>query len=63
MTDERILATVESKREVALSTHRFVHEHPELSHEEHECAGYICDVLQDAGLDVERGVAGMPTAF
>ena len=24
---------------------------------------YLCDVLEDAGLDVERGVAGMETAF
>jgi metal-dependent amidase/aminoacylase/carboxypeptidase family protein len=63
MNDERILVAVESKRDVALATHRFVHQHPELSHEEHECAGYLCDVLEAAGLDVERGSAGMPTAF
>ncbi len=63
MNDERILAAVESKRDVALATHRFVHEHPELSHEEHECAAYLCDVLEAGGLEVERGVAGMETAF
>ena len=63
MNDERILAAVESKRDVALATHRFVHEHPELSHQEHECAGYVCGVLEAAGLSVERAVAGMPTAF
>jgi metal-dependent amidase/aminoacylase/carboxypeptidase family protein len=61
--DDRILSAVDSKRDVALATHRFVHEHPELSHAEHECAGYICDVLETAGLEVERGVAGMETAF
>ncbi len=63
MNDDRILSAVDSKRDVALATHRFVHEHPELSHAEHECAGYICDVLETAGLEVERGVAGMETAF
>jgi metal-dependent amidase/aminoacylase/carboxypeptidase family protein len=61
--DQRILAAVESKRDAALAAHRFVHEHAELSHEEHECAGYLCDVLEEAGLEVERGVAGIETAF
>ena len=63
MNDASILAAVESKRDVALATHRFVHEHAELSHEERECVRYLCDVLEEAGLAVERGVAGMPTAF
>ena len=63
MEHERILAAVESKREAALAVHRFVHEHPELSHEEHACAQYLCDLLEGAGLDVERGMAGMDTAF
>ncbi|MEN3343113.1 MAG: hypothetical protein V7644_2517 [Actinomycetota bacterium] len=63
MNDERILAAVESKREAALATHRFVHEHPELSHEERECARHLCDAFEQAGLRVERGVAGMDTAF
>ena len=63
MDDQRILAVIESKREAALAAHRFVHEHPELSHEERDCSRYLCDVLEDAGLEVERGVAGMETAF
>lgn len=63
MNDERVLAAVESKREVALATHRFVHTHPELAHEEHECSRYLADLLEGAGFEVERGVAGMPTAF
>jgi metal-dependent amidase/aminoacylase/carboxypeptidase family protein len=63
MNDEQILAAVESKRGAALATHRFVHEHPELSHAEHECARHIADVLEAAGLEVDRGIAGMETAF
>jgi metal-dependent amidase/aminoacylase/carboxypeptidase family protein len=63
VNDHRILSAVESKRDVALATHRFVHEHPELSHAESECAAYLCDLLEAAGLEVERGVAGMATAF
>ena len=63
MDDQRILAVIESKRGAALAAHRFVHEHPELSHEERDCSRYLCDVLEGAGLEVERGVAGMETAF
>ena len=63
MNDQRILAAVESKRDVALATDRFVHEHPELAHEEHECSGYLADLLESAGFEVERGIAGMATAF
>jgi metal-dependent amidase/aminoacylase/carboxypeptidase family protein len=63
MNDERILAAVESKRAQALATHRFVHEHAELSHEEHECMRHITSVLEAGGLEVARGVAEMKTAF
>ena len=38
MNDAEVLTAVDSKRDAALAAHRFVHEHPELSHEEHECA-------------------------
>jgi metal-dependent amidase/aminoacylase/carboxypeptidase family protein len=61
--DRRILAAVESTRRIALETHRFVHEHAELSHQEHQCSQYLCDLFEGAGLDVERGIAGMETAF
>jgi metal-dependent amidase/aminoacylase/carboxypeptidase family protein len=63
VNDERVLAAVEAKRADALAAHRFVHEHPELAHEEQECARYLSGVLEEAGLEVERGVAGMSTAF
>ena len=63
MDDQRILAAVESKRAIALETHRFVHEHAELSHEEYACSGYLCELFQSAGLEVERGLGGMATAF
>ena len=63
LSDERVLAAVESRRAEALATLRFVHEHPELGHEEHECSRYLIETLERGGLEVERGVAGMPTAF
>ena len=63
MNDGAVLAAVDSKRDAALAAHHFVHEHPELAHEERECARYLCDVLDEPGLEVERGVGGMDTAF
>ena len=42
---------------------RFVHDHPELGHEEHECSRYLCDTFAAAGLERRAGVAGMDTAF
>jgi metal-dependent amidase/aminoacylase/carboxypeptidase family protein len=63
MNDEQILAAVDSKRDAALAAHRFVHEHPELAHDEYDCARYLGDVLHRAGLEVDRELAGMPTAF
>ena len=35
----------------------------EIALEEHQSAGYLADVLEKEGFTVERGVAGMPTAF
>ena len=63
MEDVRVLDAVDRQRETALAAHRFVHEHPELAHEEHECCGYLSGVLERAGLEVEQRPAGMETAF
>jgi len=41
----------------------FVHAHPELCYEEFESAEATATVLENAGFSLERGVAGLPTAF
>jgi amidohydrolase len=46
---------------VALS-HR-IHAHPEVGYEEERACAWLCELLQGAGLEVERGVGGLPTAF
>jgi metal-dependent amidase/aminoacylase/carboxypeptidase family protein len=61
--DDEVLAAVHARRELAIETIRFVHEHPELAHEEVECSAHLAAVLADAGFELERGVAGLPTAF
>jgi amidohydrolase len=45
--------------EVALD----LHAHPELAFSEHHAADLLTGELAAAGFEVERGVAGMPTAF
>jgi amidohydrolase len=46
---------------VALS-HR-IHANPELGFEETKAAGWLCEMLDGAGLKVEAGICGLPTAF
>ncbi|UVJ40530.1 M20 family metallopeptidase [Arthrobacter sp. CJ23] len=50
-----------SERVLALS--RAIHADPELSFEEVRAAAAITGLLEEAGFDVERGTAGLPTAF
>jgi amidohydrolase len=38
-------------------------DHPELGLEEHQAAARLTQMLEQAGATVERGLAGMPTAF
>lgn len=59
----RVLAAVAAQEPQILATMAFVHAHPELGHEEHECSAHLRSVLEAGGLEVERGVAGMDTAF
>lgn len=40
-----------------------LHADPETAFDEYHAAGRLCTELQDAGFHVERGIAGMPTAF
>jgi metal-dependent amidase/aminoacylase/carboxypeptidase family protein len=58
-----VLAAIARRTNAIQEMMNFVHEHPELGHEEHECSRCLCDTLAAAGLEVERGVGGMETAF
>jgi metal-dependent amidase/aminoacylase/carboxypeptidase family protein len=63
IADADVIAAVAAQRPGIAETVAFVHAHPELAHEEHECAAHLVGRLRDAGLRVEEGVAGLPTAF
>ena len=45
------------------SLSRRIHDHPELGYQEVKAAGWLSDFLERQGFKVERGVAGVETAF
>ncbi|MCF7553690.1 M20 family metallopeptidase [Pseudonocardia sp. WMMC193] len=47
----------------ALGLSHWINAHPELAFEEHRTSAEIAGLLADHGFSVERGVAGLPTAF
>ncbi len=61
--DAAIIAAVGRQRPRIEATIEFVHDHPELAHEEVECASRLTALLESAGFSVRRGVAEMDTAF
>src|SRR5438105_8444308 len=52
-----------SVREDLLRLSREIHDDPELAHQERRAVDLICALLQEQGLAVERGIAGVATAF
>lgn len=58
-----LLRAVDSRGPAAIALARHLTAHPELALEEHDAAARYEAWLRDAGFAVERGIAGMPTAF
>jgi amidohydrolase len=54
---------VERARDELVALSHRIHAHPELGFEEERACGWLCELLEAAGLEVERGVGGLPTAF
>ena len=46
-----------------LQISRFLHANPELAFEEYQAAEFLTRTLEEHGFSLERGVAGLPTAF
>jgi len=59
----RILQVVESKEEKFWRISDAIWSYAELGLEEHKSSKLLADTLEEAGFKVDRGVAGMPTAF
>jgi amidohydrolase len=60
---ERASAAIDSVREELISLSHFIHEHPELGYEEYQASTVLSNFIEGQGFDVERGSAGLPTAF
>lgn len=60
---QRVLAEVEAHRAQLLTASHEIHRHPELGFEEEYAHELLTGILEDAGLAVERGAYGLPTAF
>ena len=56
-------ATIEEAMPGLISLSERLHADPELSFEEHRSSEMVASALEAAGFDVERQVAGLPTAF
>ncbi|MBQ2976729.1 MAG: amidohydrolase [Clostridia bacterium] len=63
MLYEQYLHVIDEKKAVFYNISDFLWEKPEIPFHEYEAARLITDVLEKEGFTVERGVAGMPTAF
>ncbi|MGC9478684.1 amidohydrolase [Streptomyces sp. WG4] len=60
---ERLRAEVAKRAHLVWETALELHAHPEYAFSEHRAAALLTDTLERAGFEVERGTAGMPTAF
>ena len=58
-----IVKAVESKQEKFWGISDAIWSYAELGFEEHKSSKLLADTLEEAGFKVDRGVAGMPTAF
>ncbi len=54
---------VEAHRDRLLEASHRIHAHPELAFEEHRAHDVLAGVLESAGLEVQRSIHGLPTAF
>ena len=46
-----------------IETSDWLADHPELGLQEHQAAARLTALLDEFGAEVERGIAGLPTAF
>jgi amidohydrolase len=62
-TKDRIAQAVDRLGDELEALSRRIHDHPELGYQEVQASAWLVEFLDGQGLKVERGVAGVPTAF
>jgi amidohydrolase len=60
---EAASSAINNSREALVELSHFVHAHPEMGYEEFLSAEAVAEAAEKAGFNVERGIAGLPTAF
>lgn len=54
---------VESQRQQLIQLSLYIHDNPELGFKEEKVSTWLADYLQQNGFHIQRGIAGLPTAF
>lgn len=60
---QRVVAEVDGRRDDLIRIADMIHAKPEIAFEEFEAAALLSATLEEAGFTLERGVAGLETAF
>jgi amidohydrolase len=60
---DKIVARIDALADRIIAVSRAIHARPELAFGEHFAAGLLCDPLAEHGLEAERGVFTLETAF
>ncbi|MCL0029594.1 M20 family metallopeptidase [Dehalococcoidia bacterium] len=60
---EEAIKQIESLKDELIELSDRIHKNPELGFEEHKACAWLTDMLSEHGFEVERGVAGLKTAF
>lgn len=60
---QQVVAEVDARRAELIRIADAIHACPELPFEEHKSAALLCDVLEENGVELVRGVADLETAF
>ncbi|MGA7835521.1 MAG: M20 family metallopeptidase [Acidimicrobiales bacterium] len=61
--NQTVVKAIEGARNDLVELSHFIHAHPELGYEEFESSGALANAAERAGFHVERGLAGLATAF
>ena len=61
--NEEITEYIDGIAEQLLEVSHEIHAHPELAFEEHKASELLASTAEGSGLDVQRGVYGLDTAF
>lgn len=60
---EAVVAAIERERQPLIELSKFIHANPEIALQEHQASAACAAFLEERGFAIERGIAGLPTAF